>query len=114
MNWIELTELNQLTTVKQTSFNKPVVLFKHSTRCGTSSMVLSRLNRAATPAMPVDFYFLDLIKHRDISNQIAQDFNEYHQSPQLLLIINGECTYAESHLGITMDELMEQLLTPGI
>lgn len=54
-------------------------------------------------------YFLDLIKYRDISNQIAQDFQVHHQSPQLLLIKDGECILDQSHSGISLEEALAQL-----
>jgi len=108
MNWIPLTQPGQLTHIVERSFTIPQVIFKHSTRCGTSAMILSRLERSAAQGN-IEFYFLDLIKYRDISNQIADQFGVYHESPQLLLIKNGECTYDESHMGISMDELVEQL-----
>jgi bacillithiol system protein YtxJ len=59
----------------------------------------------------VDFYFLDLIQHRNISNKIAQEFSVFHESPQVLLIKNGECVYDESHSGISMDEIADQVLS---
>lgn len=105
MNWIPLTTEDQLILIKEKSFSIPQVIFKHSTRCSTSSMVLNRLERAAAPAT-IDFYYLDLLAHRNISNKIAEDFQVYHESPQVLLIRNGECVYDESHMAITMDELV--------
>ncbi len=108
MNWIPLTQESQLDELIQRSNNVPQVIFKHSTRCGTSSMVLSRLERSAAP-QAVDFYFLDLIRYRDISNRISEKFAVYHESPQILLIKNGECMYDESHMGIRMDELAESI-----
>ncbi len=106
MNWIPLTQEAQLQTLVEKSKTVAQVIFKHSNRCGTSSMVLSRLERSAPPPS-VDFYFLDLINYRNISNTISEQFQVYHESPQVLLIRNGECVYAESHMGITMDELAE-------
>ena len=110
MNWISLNTEAQLSQIKEKSFTVPQVIFKHSTRCSISSMVLDRLERssAAAPAS-VDFYFLDLIAHRNISNTIAELFDVYHESPQVLVIKNGECTYDESHMGIRMDEIAEQI-----
>lgn len=105
MNWIPLTTEDQLILIKEKSFSIPQVIFKHSTRCSTSSMVLNRLERAEAPAT-IDFYYLDLLAHRNISNKIAEDFQVYHESPQVLLIRNGECVYDESHMAITMDELV--------
>ena len=108
MNWIELTKEAQLDTVKENSKNKAQVIFKHSTRCSISSVAKSRLERSNAP-QDVDFYYLDLIKHRNISAKIADDFDVFHESPQILLIKNGACIYDESHSGITMDEISEQV-----
>ncbi|GAC1534222.1 MAG: bacillithiol system redox-active protein YtxJ [Sediminibacterium sp.] len=107
MNWIPLITEDQLDHIKTRSVEKAQVIFKHSTRCSTSSVVLSRLERADIPET-IDFYYLDLITHRNISNRIASDFNVYHESPQVLLIRNGECIYDESHMGINIDEIAAQ------
>ncbi|MEY4381942.1 MAG: hypothetical protein RJA92_1322 [Bacteroidota bacterium] len=107
MDWKNLTQIGQLEAIAADSFNTPQVLFKHSTRCSISSMALNRLE-SSTPPNGVDFYLLDLIQHRDISGAIAQKFNVHHESPQVLVIKNGECTYDESHMGISMDEIIEQ------
>jgi len=106
MNWIPLTSPDQLQLIREKSFTTPQVIFKHSTRCSTSSMVLNRLERSAAPAN-IDFYYLDLLAYRTISNKIAEEFAVYHESPQVLLIRNGKCVYDESHMAITMDELTE-------
>lgn len=108
MNWIELNSSEQLDSLKKLSFGKPQIIFKHSTRCSISSMAKSRLDNAEQPA-GADFYYLDLIRYRDLSNQIAEGFQVHHESPQVLLIRNGECTYDESHLGIQPDDIREQL-----
>lgn len=107
MNWIELTDEAQLNDVKALSTNKPQVIFKHSTRCPVSTMAKTRLERG-TPPDNIDFYYLDLIKHRSISQKIAEIFEVNHESPQILLIRNGACIYDESHSGITMDDIVEQ------
>jgi bacillithiol system protein YtxJ len=108
MDWIPLTHETQVEEIKKLSVNKPQLIFKHSTRCSVSSIAKSRLERNITPE-GVDFYYLDLIAHKNISNKIAEDFSVYHESPQVLLIKNGECIFDESHTGISMDEIIEQL-----
>ncbi len=107
MNWIPLTSEAQLETISEASKNKPQVIFKHSTTCSISGMALSRMNRSEFPET-IDFYLLDLKQYRNISNQIAAQFHVHHESPQVLLIKQGECVYDESHYGINMDELVEQ------
>ncbi|MEO8822608.1 MAG: bacillithiol system redox-active protein YtxJ [Ginsengibacter sp.] len=106
MNWIPLQDEKQLTQIVTDSNSIPQVIFKHSTRCGTSSMVKNRLDRQEAPN-GVNFYLLDLIKYRNISNKIASDFGVRHQSPQVLVINNGKCIYNESHSGIVFDEIEE-------
>lgn len=108
MNWISLTDIAQLDSITNNSFDTPQVIFKHSTRCSISSMALNRLEREEAPTN-ADFYYLDLIKHRDISNAITDKFDVYHESPQILVIKNGECIYDESHQGINMNEITEQI-----
>jgi len=71
-------------------------------------MALSRLEREDAPE-GVDFYYLDLLSYRDLSAEIAETFHVHHESPQVLLIRNGECVYDESHIAISMDEIKEQL-----
>ncbi|MBS1743256.1 MAG: bacillithiol system redox-active protein YtxJ [Bacteroidetes bacterium] len=108
MNWNNLTAENQLEEIKSKSVDVPQLIFKHSTRCATSSMAKSRLERAVAPGN-IEFYYLDLLKYRNISNKIENDFMVHHESPQVLLIRNGECIYDESHNGISMDEIIQQL-----
>ena len=107
MNWEQLTEEAQLATILKKSFEQPVVIFKHSTRCSISSMAKSRLERVSAPDN-ISFYYLDLIRYRSVSNKIAEMFGVYHESPQVLLIRNGECVYDESHGGIDMTEIASQ------
>jgi bacillithiol system protein YtxJ len=108
MTWIDLTNIQQLADLKELSKTTPQVIFKHSTRCSISSMAKSRLERNEQPAT-CDFYFLDLIRHRSISDKISEDFEVNHESPQILLIKNMECVYEESHNGIHMAEIAEQI-----
>ncbi len=107
MNWIMLTEESQLDQIKEQSTQQPVVIFKHSTRCSISAMAKNRLERE-TPAANTLFYYLDLIRYRSVSNKIAENFHVHHESPQILLIKNGECTYEESHNGINMADITTQ------
>lgn len=109
MNWNILSSVEQLAEIKSASYQQPQVIFKHSTRCSISSMILNRLERSEAPEH-IHFHYLDLLAYRPVSDQVAETFSVYHESPQVLLIKNGECIYDESHHGIHMDELTEQAL----
>jgi monothiol bacilliredoxin len=108
MQWIDLNSPLQLDNIRERSFSQPQVIFKHSTRCSISSMAKSRLERSSPPP-GVDFYFLDLISHRNLSTQVAEDFNVWHESPQVIMIVKGECMYDESHSGISMEEIRDSI-----
>ena len=104
MDWNILTAEVQLTELLEKSKVNPQLIYKHSTRCGTSSMIKNRLERSAAPA-GVDFNYLDLIAYRSLSNKIAEDLKVTHESPQVLLIRNGECIYHQSHSAIYMEDI---------
>lgn len=107
MNWNHLTSEAQLDQIIAASAQKPQAIFKHSTRCSISSVALQRMEKGTAPE-GIDFWFLDLLQYRSISNAVAQRFGVAHESPQILLIKNGECVFDESHLGISLAEIGEQ------
>lgn len=111
MNWEKIVNVGQLEDLKKQSEEKPVLIFKHSNRCSISSMAFDRLKRnwKDSDFEKVSPYFLDLINYRDISNQIAQEFGVYHQSPQIILIKNGKAVYDNSHMGISYGEIMRKV-----
>ena len=108
MNWISLRSHEELEQLVVLSKEKPQVIFKHSTRCSLSNVVKNRLEKAQAPG-DIDFYYLDLLNYRPVSNAIAETFSIEHESPQVLLIKDGKCVYNESHMGIDMEELKDQL-----
>lgn len=104
MNWIDLQAEEQLDIIKDKSFTTPQVIFKHSTRCSISSMAKNRLDKGNAPANS-EFYYLDLIKYRSISTKVSETFKVFHESPQVLIIKDGNCIYDESHSGITLEDI---------
>lgn len=108
--WIPLTSVEQLGEIKEKSATKTQVIFKHSTSCGISSMVLSRFKESYDiPATSLDLYYLDLHTYRPVSNATSDEFGVVHESPQLLVIKNGEVVAHESHGAITQLELQKYI-----
>lgn len=101
VNWISLTSLEQLENIVLLSEIETVYIFKHSTRCGISKMVLSRFEKTLTESIKkCKFYYLDLLTYRNISDQISLTFETIHQSPQLLVIKNKVAVANASHYDI--------------
>ncbi|MGX1929096.1 bacillithiol system redox-active protein YtxJ [Flagellimonas sp. 2504JD4-2] len=95
--WIPLVSLDQLEEIAEKSNTRTQLIFKHSTTCGISRMVLNMFTSSYALEEDVDIYFLDLHAHRDVSNGVAAKFQVMHQSPQLLIIKNGAASYHTSH-----------------
>lgn len=109
MNWITLNKEEQITEVIEKSFQKPQLIYKHSISCPISSMSKLRLEKSSVPDN-IDFYYLDVINHRAVSNKIAADFEVKHESPQILLIKDGKCIYNNSHHKISMDAIVAEAM----
>ena len=103
-----LNNINQLDEIDEISQTKPVVLFKHSTRCFISRTALKNFESEFNfPADKIDWYLLDLLNHREISNEIAHRYHVSHQSPQIIVIRNGKAVFNESHDGISAEDLKQ-------
>ena len=109
MEWEVLTEWGQVEQLRQLSNEIPVLIYKHSARCSTSRMILDRLERNWNSQDRQFFkpYFLDLIAYREISNAIALAFMVEHESPQVLVIENGQSIYSSSHYEINYHEILD-------
>src|SRR5688572_27707363 len=107
MNWITLTSPDQLEALRAESKNQPVIIFKHSTRCSISQTALNRLERnwKADEMASVKTYYLDLLSYREISNQIAEQLEVEHQSPQVIVLKNGAAIYDRSHFDIDFSSI---------
>lgn len=108
--WVPLTTTSQLEEIAEQSGHRPQVIFKHSTTCGISRMVLQMFtNDYDISENSVDLYFLDLHQYREVSNQTAMQFRVLHQSPQLIVIKGGEVVVHESHGAITDIDLSDYI-----
>ncbi len=106
MKWHEIQSVDDVQTIIDRSRVVPCLILKHSTRCSISSMAKSRLEMGWDLAEDqVEAYYLDLIRYRDVSAFIAGEFGVEHESPQALLIEDGNCSYHASHLNIRAADL---------
>ncbi|KIX22709.1 hypothetical protein SY27_02485 [Flavobacterium sp. 316] len=103
-----LDSQSQLDEIDAISKDKPVVLFKHSTRCIISRTVLRQFDNGFNFSdSELDWYLLDLLNHRDISNEITNRYGIMHQSPQILVVKEGKAVYNASHEGIAVEDLKQ-------
>lgn len=108
MNWNNIESQKQIDEAVQASYDSYQVIFKHSTTCPISSMAKSRLE-SQWDLNNVEAHFLDLLSYRSLSNYIAESLSVHHESPQLILLKNGEVIHDSSHLDISVDEIKESI-----
>ena len=110
INWLHLINIDQIKQIRSLSKSETVFIFKHSTRCGISKMVIKRFENMFDESMSnVKVYYLDLLNYRDVSDKVGVTFNVIHQSPQLLIIKNEVSVFNASHQDITSVKLQDYL-----
>jgi bacillithiol system protein YtxJ len=105
VTWRPLTDVGQLNEIIEESTETPVLIFKHSTRCGVSRMSLKQFENEYDLQDKITPYFLDLLENQQVSDMVSARFGVEHESPQLLLIRNGTPIYIASHGDIYADDL---------
>lgn len=109
-DWVTIQTEEVLEDIVETSHSDWVAIFKHSTRCGISHSVLNHLIESLEKAeSPIQFYYLDLIRYRNISNAISHRLDVAHQSPQLILLKDGEVKYHASHHAIQLPNVLQKI-----
>ncbi|WP_299672785.1 bacillithiol system redox-active protein YtxJ [uncultured Polaribacter sp.] len=106
LDWLPLTSLKQLEEIKEQSKTEAVLIFKHSTRCGISSMVIKQFEKLfGKEHQNMKVYYLDLLNYRAISAEVGHTFQVMHQSPQLIVVKNEVSVHYASHHDITQTNL---------
>jgi bacillithiol system protein YtxJ len=108
--WKNIESIQMLDEIITLTQEKAVLIFKHSTRCSISMMVLTRFQSEwDLNTSNCELYFLDLITHRDISNKIEEITGVVHQSPQVIVLRKGEVLYEESHNSISARDIKREV-----
>jgi bacillithiol system protein YtxJ len=105
-----LRSLEDLDAAIAASFSRPVVLFKHSPTCGTSAMAHEEIDEwLAGPPLGADAYVVPVQASRPVAQAIASTFHVRHESPQVLLIVQGEVKWHASHFHVNAAEIRAAL-----
>lgn len=109
--WKKITSEKDVALAFAASHQKAVVIFKHSTRCIISKTVLNNFEKEVQhfPHPSLDYYYLDLLSFRDLSQKIAQDSGVTHQSPQVIVLLHGEVVLHASHEQISLQRIIEKI-----
>jgi len=110
LSWTPIISIDEINTIKEISKIQSILIFKHSTRCGISRMVMKQFESLFNEENKhLKVYYLDLLNFREVSSKLSEVFQVIHQSPQLLVIKNGISVYDESHYEITKVNLSKYI-----
>lgn len=98
--FIELNNIDQLDELFEASKRKPILIFKHSTTCPISANVFDEISN-----VDATIFLITVQKSRAISNAIAEKTGIKHESPQAIILKDGEPFFSQSHYEITRDEV---------
>ena len=98
MSLLEIADESALEEVLQLP---RVLLAKHSTKCFISTRAMRQVNKFAEKHSEIPVYQLDILAHPDLSERVASELQVPHESPQIILLSNGEAIWNDSHFGIT-------------
>ena len=104
ITWKPLENHQQLGLLYEESTKRYQAIFKHSTRCGISAGVLRQFERQED-LEEIDFYLLDLLANRDLSDEIAKRSGVWHESPQLIVFKDKKVVAHASHYDIMSIQL---------
>ncbi|MCL1674904.1 bacillithiol system redox-active protein YtxJ [Elizabethkingia meningoseptica] len=105
--WHIIESEAELKQAIEESYHHKVAIFKHSTRCFISKMVLKNFETGLRNSTLSDykFYYLDLLQFKPLSNKISEDLMIRHESPQIIVLEDGKAIYNASHENINTDLL---------
>jgi bacillithiol system protein YtxJ len=98
----QITETSDLDNLVERSHDAPVILFKHSTTCPISSAAYQQMSKVAE-----EVSLVVVQKARDVSKEIEARTGVQHESPQTIVLRNGEAVWSASHYDITAGAVEE-------
>lgn len=108
--WFELETVNDIEDILNRSSQKLQIIFKHSTRCPVSSNAFSEVSSVTDEIVPfIDINYVDVIRNRGISQEIANKLEVRHESPQLLLIKDNQLVWNVTHYQIEGEAIVEKV-----
>lgn len=93
-----LTDAQSLEGLFTLSHSQPVIIFKHSTTCPISAAAHRQMSRVRA-----EVSLVVVQSAREVSNEVAARTGIRHESPQVIVLKNGEVVWSASHFDIQAD-----------
>ena len=107
-NLTHISDADMLDAAIAESLERPVLLFKHSRTCGISCEALDELQaHVAESGARAAYKVITVQSHRRISDAAAERFGIRHETPQAILLRDGQPVWNASHFRITARALAQ-------
>ncbi len=94
-----------ISEIIEESNKQPVIIFKYSSECGSSSRLKTELEeemKAKKINYPI--YLVTVQIQKVLSQKISDMFQIKHESPQVIVLNKGSVTYTAHHMDIKTDK----------
>lgn len=106
--WNNITEPDQVYDLLDKSYQRPQLIYKHSHRCSVCFVARGNLEKSADDIQNhADMHFLNVVHNRKSSDCIASELDVRHESPQVILVDEGEVIFHASHGSIDGDKILQ-------
>ena len=100
----------ELDSIFTESFNRPLIVFKHSRSCGISAHILEQLTHGVDHEINV----IVVQSHRDLSNLVEERTGHRHHYPQIFVLADGQAIYHATHYGIDSTAVNLKMSSHGV
>jgi bacillithiol system protein YtxJ len=103
-NLIQLHDVAQADELISASDPRPLVIFKHSRSCGTSAQAFDELlEHLDASDSDVRYAIVTVQTHRDVSSAVSRMLGVRHETPQALIVQDGQVVWSASHFRVTAE-----------
>lgn len=103
--FINVSDAEALENIFRLSHDRAVVLFKHSTTCPISAAAYREMSQVSKGGVAL----LVIQRARELSREVERLTGVRHESPQAIVLRNGQSVWAASHFAVTSDAVERAL-----
>ena len=97
-----ITDSASLDALFESSAERPVILFKHDPYCPISARAYREMEQ-----VPGDIALVDVEHDKTIASAVAKRTGVRHESPQVIVVKDGQPVWSASHFNIKADAVSQ-------
>jgi len=107
-HFVRIKDTESLEELTARANGRPLVIFKHSLTCPVSAAAYEQMTR-----VDGEVALIEVQVARALSREIEGRLGVPHESPQVIILKNGQVVWNASHFKITADAVTKAVLEAG-